>query len=492
MLKLAISIVFSIFAARNNKIMKIVGRKNEQVTIGKYLNSSRSEFVAIYGRRRVGKTYLIRSTLNQQFTFQMTGIANVGLKQQLTNFHIAIKQYDETVHKPAENWLEAFQQLINYISKSKNTHKKVIFIDELPWFDTPGSGFVPALEHFWNNWASARNDIFLVTCGSAASWMLNKLINNKGGLHNRVTHRIKLNPFTLGECEELLQSKNMVLDRYQILQLYMVLGGIPFYWDEVQSGLSAMQNIENICFSENGLLRDEFNNLFASLFKKSEKHELIIKALAQKSVGLNREDIITKTKLPNAGSTTRLLDELEISGFIRKYVPFGRKKRNSIYQLTDQYSLFYMTFISGAKLMEQNNWQLMIDNPTWRAWSGYAFEQVCLYHISQIKKALGISGVLSEVSSWRGGSNENKVQIDLVIDRRDQVINLCEMKFSISPFLIDKNYAINLQNKIGTFKNETMTKKSVFLTMVTTFGLKQNSYATGFIQNDLTMDVLFD
>jgi predicted AAA+ superfamily ATPase len=469
----------------------LIGRTKELAVLKGLPFSNKSEFVAVYGRRRVGKTYLIRNAFEQNFTFQVTGLGNSTLAQQLTNFHIALQKADKkTENRQATDWITAFQQLIAYLENVQDP-KKLIFIDELPWFDTHSSGFVQALEHFWNSWASARNDIILIVCGSAASWMLNKLINNKGGLHNRVTKRLKINPFTLRECEYLLQAKNSILDRYQIIQLYMVLGGIPFYWDEVSSGQSAAQTIEQICFTENGLLRTEFANLFSSLFSNFERHLSIVNALAMKAKGLTREDILSITKLPNAGSTTRLLEELEESGFIRKYVPFGKKAKNSLYQLVDFYTLFYLKFISGTQLTDQNNWLNSIDSPKHRAWSGYAFEQVCLYHLQQIKQGLGISGIQTSTSSWRSMNAEQGAQIDLVIDRRDQVINVCEMKYSINPFVIDKKYAEELRNKTGTFKTETGTRKSVFLTLITTFGLSPNAHSTGLVQNELTMDALF-
>ena len=321
--------------------------------------------------------------------------------------------------------------------------------------------------------------------------MINKLINNKGGLDNRVTKRMKLEPFTLYECEELLKSKNSLLDRYQIIQLYMALGGIPFYWDEVERGKSAMQNIENICFSETGLLRTEFTNLFRSLFSNYERHISIVYALARKSMGLTRDEIVKLSGLPNAGSTTRLLVELEESGFIRKYVPFGKKMRNSLYQLVDFYTHFYLKFIKNTQPMDKNNWINMIDAPKYRTWSGYAFEQICLYHLPQIKKSLGVSGVQTSVSSWRSTSDNNGAQIDLVIDRRDQVVNLCEIKYSINPYTITKKYSGELRNKIGLFKSETKTRKSAFLTMITTYGVQQNQYSGALVQNEMVMDELF-
>jgi AAA+ ATPase superfamily predicted ATPase len=469
----------------------LIGRKKELSLLKSLVTSNKSEFVAVYGRRRVGKTFLIRQAFDQKFTFQVTALANAKTSEQLINFNIALqKVFPGAETSFANNWITAFLQLTEHIESVKE-NKKIVFFDELPWFDTHGSGFIQALEHFWNSWASARNDIVLIVCGSAASWMINKLINDSGGLHNRITKRIKLVPFTLNECELYLQSKNSVLDRYQIIQLYMVLGGIPFYWDDVNPNRSAMQNISDICFSENGLLRTEYVNLFRSLFKNFVKHERIISALGQKAMGLTREEILETTGLPDAGSSTRILQELEESGFIRKYPPYGKKRRNSLYQLVDPYSLFYMQFIKSVSPLEQKNWLTFIDSPKYRAWSGYAFEQAALYHLPQIKNALGISGVHTSVSSWRSRSKSSGAQIDLVIDRRDQVINLCEMKFSINPFTIEKKYAIELRNKIGVFRQETNARKSVFLTLITTFGLKTNEHSTGLVQNDLTMNDLF-
>ena len=471
-------------------MQKLTGRKTELSLFGKIIASERSEFVAVYGRRRVGKTFLIRAAFKGLFSFEIAGLANESLNQQLTNFNLEFqKQAKPQQHKNAENWLETFSMLSGYLDSVK-TKKKVVFIDELPWFDTKRSGFIQGLEHFWNAWASKRGDIILIVCGSATSWMLTKLINNKGGLHNRITQKMRIEPFTLQECEKYLNSRNINIDKYQIIQLYMALGGIPFYWDAVEKGQSAMQNINRICFSENGILKSEFLNLYRSLFNNYEKHLDIVKTLAKKTVGLTREQIIKLSGLPDAGSTTRLLVELQESGFIRKYTPFGRKNRNSLFQLVDFYTLFYLKFIHDEN--ENSNWINAIDTPKYRAWSGYAYEQICFYHIQQIKNALGIGSVNTSISSWRSSSDSsNRVQIDLLIDRRDQVINLCEAKFSVNPFVISKKYADELRNKAGTFIRETGTKKSVFLTMITTYGVQQNINSIGLLQNELVMEDLF-
>ncbi len=469
----------------------MIGRSAELDYLQQLMHENKSAFVALYGRRRVGKTFLIRTAFDKRFSFQLTGMANTDVDMQLANFHLAMQKLSGTKKlEPAKTWLMAFAQLTHYLEKSKDK-KKVIFFDELPWLDTHKSGFLQALEHFWNSWASARKDVVLVVCGSSASWMLHKLINNKGGLHNRVTKRMRIMPFTLAECEQLMRMRNSEMDRYQLIQLYMVMGGIPFYWDEVAKGLRATQQIAKICFGENGLLRTEFANLYKSLFNKAERHIQIVQTLASKAKGLTRDEIIKHAKMVNGGGLTRLLEELEETGFIRKYLPFGKKSRSSLYQLVDFYTLFYLRFINGKTTFDKNHWMKMMDSPTYRAWSGYAFENVCFYHIDQMKQALGVHGVLTDAYSWRASAEADAAQVDLVIDRRDQVINLCEMKYSINAFTIDKKYDTVLRNKIAAFKQSTKTRKAVFLTMVTTFGLQQNNYSMGLVQNDIKMDALF-
>jgi AAA+ ATPase superfamily predicted ATPase len=475
-------------------MQNIIGRKEEIKALEQLKESPKPAFLAIYGRRRVGKTYLVKQFFGKSFSFYMTGVANVAMRQHLSNFHTAlVARYPEAERfRQPKDWFQAFQQLISILEIQDDSEKIIIFLDELPWLDTPKSGFIPALEHFWNSWASSRNNILLIVCGSAASWMINNLINHRGGLHNRVTHRLILEPFTLAECEQYFKSRGMNYERYQILQIYMVTGGIPFYLEQIDKGLTAIQNIDRLCFKKNGMLRTEFDNLYTSLFKAADKHALIIETLAKKNKGMSRDELIQKTLFSNGGSLTRILTELEESGFIRRYKSFGHTTRNVQYQVSDFYSLFYLKFIKNADLSDQNSWLDRMDNPEVRAWSGYAFEQICMAHLSQIKHALGIGSVQTQSSVWQGSDGLNAAQVDLVIDRRDQAINLCEMKFSINRFVIDKAYAESLRQKIGVFKATTATRKSIFLTFITTFGLAQNEYAGSLVQNALTMDALFD
>ncbi|WP_342087909.1 AAA family ATPase [Dyadobacter sp. OTU695] len=468
----------------------IAGRQDEQAQMRQLLQTGKSEFLAVLGRRRVGKTFLIRNVYQKELVFQMTGIAHANMAQQLANFASALRDAEKKDHPVtiADSWFVAFEHLKAFLTNLKGS-KKVVFFDELPWIDTPKSQFLSSLEHFWNSWASTRADIVLVVCGSAASWMLNKLINNRGGLHNRVTRQIRLEPFTLKETEHFLQISNVNLDRYQIIQLYMAMGGIPFYLNEVQPGLSAFQIIDKTCFTKGGLLSFEYDNLYHSLFSKAERHIAIIEALASKPQGLTRDEIIQASRLLNGGTLTTLLQELEESGFISKSYPFEKKIKTSLYRLTDQYSLFYLKFIKNKKVSGSGTWMSRIDSPTWRAWSGYAYENIVLAHIANVKKALGISGIYTETSSWVSARKE--AQIDLLIDRRDHVISICEIKFSQTPFIINKQYKAELERKLAIFKSETKSNKSAFLTMITTFGAVANSNSLGLVQNQVTMDDLF-
>jgi uncharacterized protein len=465
---------------------KLVGRENEIESINNYCNSGKSEFVAVYGRRRVGKTYLIKQHFKNEFTFYHTGLANAKTNEQLINFGISLKKYFNTADiETPKDWLAAILLLIENVEKS-TAEKKIIFLDEMPWMDTKNSSFLTAIEYFWNSWADGRNDIKLIICGSAASWIINKLLNNKGGLHNRVTGKIKLNPFTLKETKLFLESKGCNYDTYQYVQAYMAFGGIPYYLEQINNELSIPQNINKLCFGESAFLANEYNQLFKSLFVKYEKHIAVIDAIATKNKGCSREEIVANIKMNDGGSVSRILLELEESNFIRKYPSWQKKSRESLYQLIDSFSLFHLKFMRDASKLDENFWLNSINTPAYLSWAGYAFEVVCIQHLKEIKTALGISGILTNTSAWYS----KEAQIDLVIDRSDRVINLIEIKFSNSSYLITKKYDEVLRNKIETFRKDSKTNKAIWLTMITTYSLKNGPHNAA-VQNAITMDAFF-
>ncbi len=472
--------------------MELIGRETERLIIEGLIASERSEFLAIYGRRRIGKTFLIDQVCESKMVFSMSGLHHANLSEQLQNFTITFQNKTKKfISKPA-NWLEAFNFLIQYIEDLPKG-KKVVFIDELPWLSTPKANFLGSIEHFWNSWASKRKDILLIVCGSAASWMINNIVRNKGGLHNRLTQTIRLLPFKLKDTELLLKKNGIQFTKYQIAQLYMIMGGVPYYLMAVKKGMSIDQIINDLCFSKDGLLRNEFEYVYHSLFDNPDTHLTIIRALASKNRGLTRSEILQETKLPNAGSTTRLLEELEESGFILKYTPILNKNKDSLYRIVDFYTLFYLQFIQNKKV--NSNTYLSISRlSNWAIWQGLAFENLCFQHIDAIKKKLGISGVNTQQASWikKGTSNEKGTQIDLLIDRDDAIISICEMKFSTTSFTIKKDYADILRNKIAIFKESTHTKKSVFLALITTFGVQKNDYAFELVQNEIVLEDLFE
>lgn len=463
--------------------MKLVGRKLERSIINDCLKDNQSHFIAVYGRRRVGKTFMIREHFDNKFDFYVTGLANGNTKSQLANFHFALTKDDSNDRPMPSTWLEAFNRLIQKLEKN-NREKIIVFIDELPWMDTPRSGFISGLEYFWNSWASARKNIILIGCGSAASWMINKLINNKTGLYNRVTRRLKLKPFTLHETEAFLKEKKYKIDKYQMVQLFMVFGGIPYYLDMINPSLSVAQNINHLCFDSQAPFADEYRILFKSLFDNADRHLEVVEALLSRRKGLSRKELVKRLSIEDGGGLKRVLEDLEHSDFIRKYSSFGKKKRDTIYQLIDPFVLFHHQHIEAAN--SQNYWISQINTPKVNAWQGNAYEIVCLLHINQIKKALGISGIQTTESAWWG----TDAQIDIVIDRQDRIVNLVEVKFSTSPYQITKQYDQKLQVKLSSFQTQSKTSKTIWITMITTFGLKSNEYA-GNVQSILTLEDLF-
>jgi uncharacterized protein len=468
--------------------MNIVGRAEEILEFDRIYRSDKSEFVTVYGRRRVGKTFLIKEYNSHQFSFYITGLKKGNLQIQIDNFYdtlltnFKLKKNESR----ATDWIGAFNHLKNYLSKI-NKKKKVVFFDELPWLATSHSDFMVALEHFWNQWASGRKDIILIVCGSAASWMIKNILKDKGGLHNRVTRRVKLLPFTLKECQLYFKKRKFNWTQYEIARVYMCLGGIPFYLSLLEPEWSVAQNIDRLCFKENGILRGEFNELYESLFKNASNHLKIVKTLGSKQKGLNRLDIIKATKLADAGSTTRILEELEECGFINKYFTYGKLKRDAVYQLTDYFSLFHLKFIANSSSLDKNYWMNKIDIPAQRVWSGHTFELLCLHHIDQIKAKLSIAGIETTSSVWQNSD----AQIDLLIDRRDNVVTLCEAKFSVGKYLIDKKYFENLQNKISSLRKITPNSKSIQLAFISTFGLENSKYNTALSQQNIVLEDLF-
>ena len=467
----------------------LVGRAKEQTHLQELYESGKPEFVAIYGRRRVGKTFLVRQMFEDEFLFDLVGLANANTEKQLFNFNLAINHSKNQEFDLADNWLLAFEQLRTLIEKSKK-RRKIVFIDEIPWLDTPASGFISALEHFWNGWACSRSNIMLIVCGSATSWMMNKLINNHGGLHNRLTETIHLQPFSLFETELFLTSQGIEYNRYQVAECYMIMGGIPYYLSKLRRGLSLEQNIDNLFFKRDAPLKDEFKNLYASLFRDATDYVKIVEAISKKTKGLTRNEILKAVQLQSGGTFSRNIYNLENCGFIRRYSLPTKRKREVLYQLIDAYTLFYFKYLKNFDEQDEHFWTNLADTPQHHAWAGFAFEILVSLHINEIKRALGILGVQTAIFAWRSGGSDQGAQVDLVIDRRDGIINLCEIKFSKTQFAIDKDYEEKLRNKIAVFKAETKTRKSIHLLMLTTFGLQKNRYF-GIAQREVVLDDLF-
>ena len=467
----------------------IIGRKLEIERLKRYVKSNRSEFIAIYGRRRIGKTFLIRELFEGAFTFRITGKENVGTKEQLENFGYALRKFS-TVETFPKDWQEAFHMLSSYIENEATSETKIIFIDELPWFDTYGANFVSALELFWNDWAAYRRDIKLIVCGSATTWMLDNVVNSRGGLHNRATHTILLQPFTLSEMQQYFKTYDFTYEYQELIECYMAVGGVAYYLSLFEQDKSVAQNIEALCFTRGGELVDEFNKVFKSLYKRADNHIAVISALNKKAKGMTRKEIIEEAHQTNNGNLTKLLCELEECSFIRSYTPFKKSKKDKVYQLIDPFTLFYFRFMKNNNNLLKGYWQKIQTTNEYATWCGYAFEIVCLNHLEQIIHALGIDGTISTPCSWtyrpsKAILNDDEVddelkhgaQIDLLIDRSDKTITLCEMKYSQGEYEITKSYDAIVNRRMNIFKKVTKTNKSLVPTYITPCGLFDNIYA---------------
>lgn len=477
---------------------KIIGRKEEIQELERLYNSNRAEFVAVYGRRRVGKTYLIKQALKGRITFQHTGVSPVDqrgeknrMRMQLESFYYSLLNHGLEGYKKPSTWLEAFYQLGQLLGKLDDGTRQVIFIDELPWMDTPKSGFLPAFENFWNGWCNGRDNIMLVVCGSATSWILSNLTHSKGGLYGRLTNEMKLSPFTLKECEEYFAAEGIELSRYDIVQSYMVFGGIPYYLSYFKKGLSFENNADAILFGKNPRLKDEFNRLFNAIFSNPDDCQKIVRLLSRKHSGYTREEISKETGIQQGGGLTNTLTSLEESDFIIKYIPYNTKGRSKYYKLSDSFCLFWLKYVE-PNIADTSYFTDNITSDIMRGWKGIAFEEVCWTHSTQIKRALGIEGVKSTLSAWniKGNDNKDGVQIDMLITRADNVINLCEMKFSGDTYTIDKDEELKLRNRIEELKRTIKAKQTVHLTMVTTYGISYGKHS-GIVQKQITIDDLF-
>lgn len=472
----------------------MVGREYDKKELLDLLSTDKSEFLAVTGRRRIGKTFLVDNVYEKHFIFKVTGIQNASMSEQLTNFSIKLNEYSNSQNFPIPiSWQEAFHQLKTYLLNTKNKNKKVLFFDEVPWIYTPKSNFLQMLAHFWNDFLSKDAKHILIVCGSASSWLTKNIINDTGGLHNRITKSVNLLPFNLYETKNFLKSKNINLIDTEIVKVYMALGGIPYYLNHINKGENSKEIIERLCFSRNGILRNEYDNLYKALFKNSKIHEAIVEALAMSKKGLTINEIIKKNKTKKTGSFNRALQDLLATGFIAENNQFGRKIRNSIYVLNDEYSLFYHRFLKKNKKYSKGIWGQLSMSQSYKIWNGYAFETVCYKHINQIKKALGIAGVYTEISvlNVRADNGNSGFQIDLIIDRNDNTINLCEIKFYSGKFILDKKYTSILEERKLKFIEYTKTKKQLFITMITNYGLKQNQYSSMSVDTEVVLEDLF-
>lgn len=481
---------------------ELIGREPETKVLEQLWKSDQAELLVLYGRRRVGKTHLIRSHFSKKSTYiEFTGIRKGTFRRQLAAFVEKLSEvfYSSVPIKTPANWQEAFEMLSVGIEKLKPTQKIVVFFDELPWMVNRRSKLLQEFEYFWNTRWSLHKNIKIILCGSAASWMIDNVVNATGGLHNRLTRKILLKPFNLSTTKKFLESRGYKYTFQQVTELYMIMGGIPYYLNNLTKDKSLNQNIEIMCFSKTGTLYDEFSRLFESLFEQAEINLKLIRAIAKRRYGISREELISVVKMVSGGSFNKRIRELEAAGFIQSFVPYGREKRNIFYRVIDEYCLFYLSWIEPESAygheIAKGYWQAKYHTPHWYDWAGYSFENICIKNAEKIRQALELQYIACSIASWKFisklGEKSDGAQIDLLFDRDDGVITLCEIKFSDKPYVIDKEYAKTLVKKLEVFQLRTGTQKQLMLIMIAANGLKKNLWSEDLIDGVITLEDLY-
>lgn len=479
------------------EVVGLIGRQQQIRQFDQIMSRDDAQLVAVYGRRRVGKTYLVKKYFEESFDFYFTGSHKTPTTVQLAMFSQALHEYSGQPETSFKNWVQAFAALKQYLM-SLNKDRIVIFLDEIPWMDVQKSNFLPAFSQFWNSWASTYPGLKLIACGSSTTWMLDKFVGDKGGFYGRSNRSIYLAPFSLGETERFLKTRNIIWSRYQIVKLYMIMGGIPYYLDMLDPSLPFDSNIDELFFPMNAPLKNEYDFLFRTLFKNAQLYRRVVELVATRAKGLTQAEIKDLLKLSDGGELSKVLENLQKCDFLRTYVPFGGKSNGVIYQLIDLFSLFHLRFVSTHNGQDEHYWTNLDDHKK-EAWEGYAFEVVCMHHIPQIKERLGIRGVLTNACSWqtkpltdKNGTQWHGTQIDLLLDRDDNIINLCEMKYSKSEYVVTESYYNTLTSRQEIFCHHTSTKKSTTITFITTYGLKKNKHSDTYLPHQIVMDDLFD
>lgn len=473
--------------------IEVIGRKREQQELGMIIQEKEASFVVVYGRRRVGKTFLINSFFKDDYAFKCTGLSKRNKQDQLLNFATSLNRYSKgEAYATPTSWYEAFENLRTLLEAKHTEGKKVVFIDEMPWMDTPRSNFIVALEHFWNEWGCTQTDLVFIVCGSATSWITKKILRNHGGLHNRATHRLYLHPFTLGETRDYLASRGLELSIKDVVECYMVMGGVPYYLKQLQRGKSVAQNIDEMFFQKNGRLDGEYEELYASLYSNPEPYLKVVETLGMKNKGLTREELLQFSRLTDNGHLNEVLDNLISCDMIRSYQGYGKQSKSRMYQLLDPFTLFHLRFIREYQKSEKSFWTNQMGKSAYNTWCGLSFERLCLLHHLQIEKALQIAGIQTQVYSWTTSpQSEEKAQIDLIINRADRVMNVCEMKYSMDEYAFSKKEAEHLQRRVSLFRQQCQVRSAIHPVLVTTYGLRQNAYSS-VVQNVVTMNQLFD
>lgn len=437
------------------KMKRFVGRELELKKLRAIGEADEPSIVVVYGRRRVGKTELLEQAFRHRNILKFEGIEGLSEKDQYANAMRQLAKYvgeDLLTKVQITSWSEFFDLVARYTKEGTWT----IYLEELQWLANYESKLLSELKYAWDNQFRRNPKLLLILCGSAPSFMLEKVVHSKA-LYNRSQHEIHLQELSISETKLFLKNRS---DR-EIFNAYLSVGGIPEYLKWVDKESSVFQGLCTHAFTSGSFFSREFEKIFTSSLANNKHYREIIETLSRCKF-LSREELAEKLKLTSGGTLSILLTDLEKCGFISKYCPYNLSNSSNVirYAIADNYLHFYFNFIRPIQSKIENGDynevpQSAIKMDSYAKWLGFAFERWCRKYSRVIAKILGFSGVQYRSGAYFSRATNKKdpgYQIDLVFDRADKVYTICEMKYLQSPAGI--KVIGDMERKLSFFPNK--------------------------------------
>jgi hypothetical protein len=463
-----------------------VGRKNELRMLNDAYRSGKDELVVLYGRRRIGKSSLVkRFAEKKKAYYEFEALEGETTPGQINHFLQQLKkQIDDPILDSVRfaNWEQVFTYLTEKVINRKSKVKKILFLDELPWMAAGRIRLVSLLKYYWDNhWKSKH--VMLILCGSVASFMVKKVLHSNA-LYGRTTIEILLKGFSPEEAARLLSKKR---SREETLNYQLVFGGVPKYLEQINTSQSFNKNMNTLCFSPHGIMLKEVERIFYSQFREPRTYLKIINLLKNGIFSLS--EISSKTKIPSGGGLKQYLKNLERAEMIRSYIPFDRSGNSKFkkYTLADEFLVFFFKYMGpNLRVIKESSSRRLFETLTqnsFDSWLGFAFERFCLKHAGLLALVMDFADDILLASPYFK-KNDERFQIDLLYQRADRVITVCEIKHQ--NIKIGTNIIPEMQRKCALLK--VPRGYALEKALISLYGPDNSLKDTGYFHHFVTLD----